>query len=429
MKEDFLHYLWRYKKFQFHSLQTSKGERLSIQDGGSYLENAGPDFFNAQITINDQKWAGNIEIHVKSSDWYLHNHEKDKAYENVILHVVWEHDVEVFTKNNTAIPVLVLQNYVSPEIIQNYNHLAAAKKWIYCENQIKDIHPFVFNNWLERLYIERLQLKQEPILQLFQKLNKDWEAVLFCLLAKNFGLNTNGNAFLEVATHIPYSVIRKESYDPLNIEALLLGFSGLLDVEKEDLYFKDLKKRFDYLILKHQLEYIRTVSVQFFKLRPDNFPTIRLSQLAHVLAKNQQLFTNLIYIKSLHQAMGVFDVGVSDYWKTHYTFDKPSSERSKKISIKFVELLLINTIVPLQYAYSKSRGEERQEQLIEIISQVNPEQNIIIDKFENIGIKAVNAFETQSLLELKNEYCNPKRCLSCAIGMELLNGAVPTKNV
>ena len=421
MKEDFLHYLWKFKKFDFQSLQTSSGENLSIQHVGSYLENAGPDFFNAQITINEQKWAGNIEIHIKSSDWYVHNHENDKAYDNVILHVVWEHDVEVFTKSNIEIPVLELKNYVSSEIIENYNYLTSTKNWIYCENQIKNVDSFVFNNWLERLYIERLQRKQEPILSLLQKLNKDWEAVLFCLLAKNFGLNTNGNAFLELAKHIPYFIIRKESSDVLNVEALLFGFSGLLDIEKEDLHFKDLKNRFEYLLLKYQLENLRTIPMQFFKLRPDNFPTIRLSQLSQLLSKNQQLFSDLIQIKTLNQAKKMFNVGVSDYWKTHYTFDKLSDKKEKNISLKFIELLLINTIVPLQFTYSKITGDESKEHFIETMHEIKPEQNVVIDKFKDIGIDATNAFQTQSLLELKNEYCNNKKCLSCAVGIELLS--------
>jgi hypothetical protein len=428
MKEDFLHYIWRYKKFDFNSLQTSIGDHLTIENVGSYLENAGPDFFNGQITISGQKWAGNIELHLKSSDWYLHHHEKDAAYENVILHVVWEHDVDIFRKNNVEIPVLILKDYVSKDFINNFEILTAPKSWIYCENEIQDVDHFTYSNWTERLFIERLERKQKPIDELFLKLNKDWEAVLFCLLAKNFGLNTNGMAFLDLAQNVPFSVIRKESSDALNLEALFFGFCGLLDSDKEDLYYKELQNRFGYLVLKHKLDFKRTVPLQFFKLRPDNFPNIRLSQLANVFFKNQQLFSDCIQIKSMKEVSKIFDVAVSHYWQMHYTFDKVSPKRVKKLSSKFIELIMINTIVPLQFAYFRSRDEEIQEHLIAMMYEIQPEANAVIDKFKSFGLSVKNAYESQSLLQLKNEYCNLKKCLSCGIGIHLLNTTKQAKN-
>ena len=428
MKEDFLHYIWRYKKFDFNSLQTSRGENLTIENVGSYLENAGPDFFNGQITIKGQKWAGNIELHLKSSDWYLHHHEQDVAYENVILHVVWEHDVDVFRKNNIEIPVLILKDYVANDLIENFQKLTIPKSWIFCENQIKNTNQFTYSNWLERLFIERLERKQKPIDELLLKLNKDWEAVLFCFLAKNFGLNTNGMAFLDMAENIPFAIIRKEAPDVLNLEALFFGFCGLLDAEREDLYYKELQSRFGYLVLKHQLDFKRTDPLQFFKLRPDNFPNIRLSQLAQVFSKNQQLFSSCIKVKSMNEVFEIFDVSVSDYWKTHYTFDKESPKQMKKLSVKFIELVMINTIIPLQFAYFKSRDEEVQERLMTMMHEIKPESNAIIDKFKTLGLSVTNAFETQSLLQMKNEYCNLKRCLSCSIGIQLLNSTKELKN-
>ena len=427
MKEDFLHYIWRYKKFDFNSLYTSRGEILTIENVGSYLENAGPDFFNGQITIDGQKWAGNIELHLKSSDWYVHHHEQDTAYENVILHVVWEHDVDIFRKNNVEIPVLILKDFISKDFITNFEILTTPKSWIYCENQIRDVDDFTYSNWMERLFLERLERKQKPIDELFLKLNKDWEAVLFCLLAKNFGLNTNGMAFLDLAQNIPFSIIRKESSDAVNLEALFFGFCGLLDAEKEDVYYKELQNRFGYLVLKHQLDFKRTVPLQFFKLRPDNFPNIRLSQLANVFANNHQLFSDCINVKSIKQASKIFDIAVSEYWQTHYTFDKVSPKRNKNLSPKFMELLMINTIIPLQFAYFKSRDEEIQERLMTMMHEIQPEANTIIDKFKSVGIAVKNAYDSQSLLQLKNEYCNLKKCLSCGIGIHLLNTTTATK--
>ena len=228
MKEDFIHYVWLHKKFNFSNLITQQGQSVTIIHSGNYLQNSGPDFFNAQLIIGNQKWAGNIEMHVKSSDWYVHHHETDDQYNNVILHVVWEHDAPIFRKDTTEIPVLELKNYVDAEERIKYESLLTPKTWIYCENQIRNVANFVFSNWQERLFFERLERKSIVIHQLLQQTDNDWEAVLFCLLAKNFGLNTNGEAFLKIAQSISFSVIRKESVELTYLEALLFGQANLL---------------------------------------------------------------------------------------------------------------------------------------------------------------------------------------------------------
>jgi hypothetical protein len=420
MKEDFLHYLWKFKKFDTLNLKTSNQEEIVISNVGQYLELAGPDFFNAQITIGNQKWAGNVEIHLKSSDWYVHHHEKDAGYENVILHVVWEHDSEIYRSNNTEIPVLELKNYVSATTVNNYQKLLSPKSWIFCEKQLKEIPQFALINWQERLFFERLERKSKPILELLESTNNDWEAVLFCLLAKNFGLNTNGEIFLKIAQSIPFSVIRKECFEVENLEALLFGSAGLLDAEKEDNYFKDLKFRYFYLLHKYQIEKSFIEPVQFFKHRPDNFPTIRLSQLANLYHKQQNLFSKISDLNSLEAIYEIFGVSVAPYWQTHYQFDKESTKKKKALSQSFLDLIVLNTIIPLQFAYAESQGKEISEDLISILNDVEPEKNSIIDKFSSFGLKPKNAFETQSLLQLKNEYCNNSKCLDCAIGMELL---------
>lgn len=420
MKEDFLHYLWKFKKFDSLNLKTFNGEEITIINVGQYLELAGPDFFNAQISIGNQKWAGNVEIHLKSSDWYVHHHERDEAYENVILHVVWEHDTEIFRKNNSEIPVLELKKYVDTETIVNYQSLIAPKSWIFCEKQLATIPQFTLKNWQERLFFERLERKSNPIFELLEQTNHDWEAVLFCLLAKNFGLNTNGEIFLIIAQSITFSIIRKESFEVENLEALLLGTAGLLDLEKEDNYFKDLKFRYFYLLHKYQLEKKIIEPVQFFKHRPDNFPTIRLSQLANLYHSRQNLFSKISASTSVKTIYEIFDVSASNYWQNHYQFDKESPKKKKPLSKSFVDLIIINTIIPLQFAYAKSQGKEISEALIQLLEEVSPEKNAIMDKFGSFGIKSRNAFESQSLLQLKNEYCNKSRCLDCAIGMELL---------
>lgn len=420
MKEDFLHYLWKFKNFNTRALKTTAGEIITIIHVGQYLEQAGPDFFNAQIIIGNQKWAGNVEIHLKSSDWYVHHHEKDRAYENVILHVVWEHDTEIFRSNNTEIPVLELKSYVATEVIANYQSLAAPKSWIFCERQLKEIPSFVFRNWQERLFFERLERKSKPILELVAATNSDWETVLFCLLAKNFGLNTNGEIFLKIAKAIPFSIFRKESFEVENLEALLLGNAGLLDAEKEDIYFKDLKFRYFYLLHKYQIGKPIIEPVQFFKHRPDNFPTIRLSQLAALYHQEQNLFSKIVDLNVASEIYKLFAKMPSIYWQNHYQFDKESPQKKKTISKSFVDLIIINTILPLRFAYAQSQGKENSEELIGLLDELAPEKNAVLDKFISFGIVAKNAFESQSLLQLKNEYCNKSKCLECAIGMELL---------
>ncbi|OXB23809.1 hypothetical protein B0A80_09095 [Flavobacterium tructae] len=419
MKEDFLHYLWRFKKFETLDLRTTQNEPLIIIKTGDYLELSGPDFFNAQIIIGNQKWAGNIEIHLKSSDWYVHGHEKDTAYDNVILHVVWEHDTEIFGKNNIEIPVLVLKEYTSKEMITNYNALIAPKSWIFCEKSITEIDEFVFKNWQERLFFERLERKAIFIYDLLEEYQQDWEEVLFSLFARNFGLNTNGNSFLQMAKSLPFSIVRKESFEVENLEALFFGTIGLLDADKEDVYFTDLKIRYYYLLNKYQLKKHHIDPIQFYKHRPDNFPTIRLSQLANLYQK-QNLFSKIIAAKSVEEVRKLLIVSANPYWQNHYQFDKESSRKPKALSRAFIDLLIINTIIPLQFAYAATRDESIAEELISFMNQVEPESNAIISKFEFFGVKAENAFETQALLELKKEYCNQKACLKCALGIELL---------
>lgn len=420
MKEDFLHYLWKFKKFDTLNLKTFNREEITIINVGQYLELAGPDFFNAQITIGNQKWAGNVEIHLKSSDWYVHHHERDESYKNVILHVVWEHDTEIFRKNNTEIPVLELKKYVDAVTISNYQSLISPKSWIFCEKQIQEIDEFVFKNWQERLFFERLERKSKPIFDLLEQTNQDWEAVLFCFLAKNFGLNTNGEIFFKIAQTIPFSVIRKESFEVENLEALIFGTAGLLDSEKEDNYFKDLKFRYFYLLHKYQLDKTYVEPVQFFKHRPDNFPTIRLSQFANLYHSQQNLFSRINTLNSLKSCYDLFQVSASEYWLNHYQFDKESPKKKKSLSKSFIDLIVINTIIPLQFAFAKSQAKEIYEDLIRLLNEVAPEKNAVIDKFNSFGIVSKSAFETQSLLQLKNEYCNKSKCLECSVGIELL---------
>lgn len=421
MKENLLHFVWKLKLFSGAQLKSTKGEIIEIISAGTANLNAGPDFLNAKLVINNQLWAGNVEIHLNSSDWYMHNHEIDENYDSVILHVVWEHTVEVFRKSNQPIATLELKNYISKELLDNYQQLFSKNKnWINCEKDIESVDSFILTNWIERLYVERLENKSEQIQNTVNKLNNNWEAALFVLLAKNFGLKINSEAFMNFANSFDFSIVRKVSGNLVQLEALFFGQAGMLSKDYESEYFENLKKEYNFLKVKFQLVSISSGQVQFFRLRPNNFPTIRLSQLAMVYHSHQNLFSKIVETEDIKEFYGLFDLATSNYWETHFTFENASKKSIKKITKPFIDLLLINTIIPLKFLYLNSLGKNDLSSVLTIISNIKPEKNEIISKFNELNIKSKTAFETQALLQLKNEYCSKQLCLNCAVGKELL---------
>ncbi len=422
MNEDFLHYVWKYQLFSVHDLKTTTKEELTIIKIGSHNHNSGPDFLNSQLKIENQLWAGNVEIHLKSSDWYAHHHEIDENYDAVILHVVWEDDADVFMKDNKPLPVLVLKDFVFTSALNNYRNLFSTKqRWIPCETDISFVDDFTIENWKERLFFERLERKSTEMNLLLMENHNDFEAVLFQLLAKNFGLKVNGDAFMNLAKSFDFSILRKVRFDEQQLAALLFGQAGFLEEVIEDEYHQQLKKEYKYLRHKYNLQPIVNMQFSFFRMRPPNFPTIRISQLVSLYYLHQQLFSKMMQTETLKGFYELFDVTVNPFWKTHYTFDKVSKSSPKKLTKSFIDLLLINTIIPLKFLYQKNRGEVNENDFLVILQKIKSEKNSIISKFDEIGIKAKNGYETQSLLELKNNYCTKKRCLQCAIGIKLLH--------
>ena len=421
MQEDFLHYIWGHKKFSIAGLRTTAAKLVNIHSVGTLNSNAGPDFFNAKINIDDQLWAGNVEIHIKSSDWYLHDHQNDKNYDNVILHVVWEHDTEIFRKDNSIIPTLELKSYVLPNAIKNYSKLfSSSGNWINCEKDFPNVDDFTIGNWLERLYFERLEQKATIIFQQLETLNQDWEAVLFKMLAKNFGLKVNADAFFSMASSFDFSVLRKSQSKIEHLEALLFGQAGLLEDNMEAPYYNSIKTEYHFLRNKFALSNALVITPSFFRLRPSNFPTIRLSQLANLYHKHKNLVSNVLEAKSIEAIYKLFTVGVSGFWKQHYTFSKASKPSTKIISKTFIDLLIINTIIPLKFCYAKSVGKSAVNEILNIIEAISPEKNNIVEKFNTLNPVTKHALHSQALLQLKNEYCNTHRCLKCAIGHKLL---------
>lgn len=419
MKEDFLHYLWKYKKVPL-SCQLSTGESLEILSFGQYNILSGADFFNAKLLIGGQQWAGNVEMHLKSSHWYAHGHQQDPAYRNVILHVVWEHDIEVFDANNQPIPTLELKNVIAPELLSRYQtSLGVPYEFIPCEKDYKSTPEMTLLSWNERLFVERLEEKSAFIAEVWQEAQWDWEKVLFLLLLKYFGGVVNGEAFLEIGRQLDFSIIRKECSHPLHLEALFLGRANLLPEEGEHTYIKDLQQHYAYLKQKYNLQDI-TAIINFKGLRPQSFPTIRLSQLAQVYEQRESLFSKILEITDWHSLLALFKVGVSDFWETHYTFHKVSPKVKKPISATLLQLLLINVVIPIQYFYYKTLGKDITETLIKTIKGLPAESNGVVDAFQHLGAKVETAFDSQVLLQQHKQYCKGKRCLDCAIGVALL---------
>lgn len=424
MREDLLHFIWKYKKLQLTDLVTTSKKKVSIESVGTHNHFAGPDFFNAKVSIDGQLWAGNVEIHLKSSDWYAHNHEQDANYNNVILHVVWQDDGDVFRSDNSKIPTLELKNYISKELLAAYAVLFDKKEktFINCEKDIADVDGFMFNNWIERLFFERLERKSNFIFELLENSQNDWEQVLFTMLLKNFGLKINGQAFLSLANALNFSVVRKLRTDVSQLESVFFGMSNLLDEETiVDEYFIDLKKEYHYQKNKFDLKEESVQKPEFFKLRPPNFPTIRLSQLANLYGNRHNLFSLVIDTYELNELYKILDSTASEYWSEHFTFGKTSKRSAKKTTKKFIDLLLVNTILPLKFAHAKQTGKDRNEQIMRMISQLKNEENTIISNFQNHGVKIKSAGDSQGFLQLYNEYCTKNKCLQCAVGSSLLN--------
>lgn len=421
MQEDFLHYIWKLKKFDTTDLKTTDNDSVDIVSVGKHNLNSGPDFFNAQLKIADQLWAGNVEIHVKSGDWFIHNHEVDSAYDNVILHVVWEHDTEVFRKDNTEIPTIELKNYISKSSLENYQKLfSKSSKWINCEGDFNSVDEFTITNWLERLYFERLERKSHDIEKLLKSSSNNWEAVLFKMLAKNFGLKVNGESFLSLANSIDFSIVRKQQSNLTSLEALLFGQSGLLEDSVEEPYFIKLVKEYNLLTQKFNLSNTNVTPLQFFRLRPPNFPTIRLSQLANLYHQHQNLFSKLVEIDSVDEFYNLFKMSTSKFWESHYTFGKSSKLSKKFITKSFIDLLLINTIIPIKFSYARHQGKDVEEVVLNLAQEIASEKNSIVDKFNALKQMPKSAMQSQAIIQLKNEFCDKNKCLQCAIGSSVL---------
>ncbi len=428
MREAFLHYIWKNKMFDRNLLVTQDSQPIDVLFPGFHNHNAGPDFLEAKVRIGDILWVGNVEIHLKSSDWYAHGHERDPAYDNIILHVVYEDDIPVWNENNNQIPTLNLSKLIHKEVLKKYNSLIKNKAILKCQNNIEEIDPYIIFQYKYKLYFERLENKNKWFLLNLKGSVNDWEKVLYAQLLKYFGGTVNKEAFSDLAHFLSYEVFRKYTHDYRKLEALLLGTGGLLSDENKNCgYYRELKEEYEFLRHKHQLKSLKNGSIRFHRLRPKGFPGIRLAQFAMLYHKYPQLFDFFMKLTDPADAYKYLRVTASGFWDTHYHFDKSTKSVKKRMGKSFIDRILINVLIPLKFAYLKKEGKEDTEALIKFIEEIAPEKNRIVDIFNKIGVKSATALDTQAMIELYTKYCTQERCLDCEIGHYLIKLAEKNK--
>jgi hypothetical protein len=422
MKESFLHYLWRYKRFDILNLKTTNNEPITILDSGEYNTNAGPDFFNAKLAIGDIVWVGNVEMHLKASEWLIHKHQFDKNYDNVILHVVLDADTIIHRSNGELIPCLEMKSYINEKLLGTYQQILHNAHWIPCQHHFYLVNELTKNSWWTRLLVERLEQKTALIKSQIIDNQYNWEESLYRSVAKNFGVKVNEQPFEMLANSISLITISKHKNSLFQIEALLFGQAGMLEnIEFQDEYPQKLQKEYRFLQKKHQLSPLNGDLWKFLRLRPANFPTIRIAQFAKLLYQSVHLFSKIIDTTSVKELQTLFEVELNDYWSNHYTFDKKSKEIKKHLGKDAINLILINSIVPFLFLYAKIKKEEHfKDRALQLLEAIEPEKNAILDKWQDLGIKAENAAISQSLLQQKKLYCDQQRCLECAIGVAIL---------
>jgi len=419
--EEFLQYVWENRLFIEENLKTVSGEPVEIINVGKRNTDSGPDFFNARIKIEDTIWVGNIEIHKNSSDWVRHNHQNDKAYNNVILHVAVNCDQPIFRSNGEEIPALQIRY---PEQLKtNYQKLLDAKTWIACQNQFHKIDPILLQLGFNRLMIERLEDKTSEILTRLQQNNNDWNETFYQVLARMFGFKVNSVPFEMLAKSLPIGILAKHKSSLFQLEALLFGNSGMLnDQLLGDDYYINLRNEYSFLYKKYQLKGIESHLWKFMRLRPGNFPTVRISQFASLIHRSHGLFSRIIEIESLEELRQLFEVQASEYWNAHYSFNKNSPRNSiKELGENSINTLIINVVIPFLFVFGEKQNKDvLKNRSLEFLEQLPSEENSIIEKWQKLGVESRSAFESQALLQLKNKYCERKKCLNCQIGVKLV---------
>ena len=434
MREEFLYYIWE-NRLTDKDLKTTEGEIVDIVATGYRNTNSGPDFLEARIQIGDKLWAGHVEIHVKSSDWNRHGHQTDKAYKNVILHVVYENDMQV-----NDIPTLELKGHFDESLFAQYQKLISSKNWIPCEKSIAKVPVFTRLSWLDRMAVERLESKSEAVTKILEANQFDWEDALYKLLMRYFGLKVNNEAFETLSNILPFKTLLKHADNLLQLEAMLFGCAGFLEDDFTEDYPLLLKREFSVMKSKFNLLTMPAEQWKFMRMRPSNFPTIRLAQMAQLIHKNRCLFSKIRDAKNGDEVKALFDVKASEYWETHWRLEtrlpnptdplKRGSHGSRKtpkhLGDTTADVLIINAVAPLLFCYGKLHKDESLcDTAMQFLEETEAEDNAIIRHFAQCSIKAENAMQSQALLHLYSYFCKRKRCLECRIGNVLLHKTNP----
>ncbi|HLP04701.1 MAG TPA: DUF2851 family protein [Paludibacter sp.] len=419
MKESILHYVWQHKLFSVQQLYTTDGEAVEVIDTGLYNTDAGPDFFNSKIRIGNTVWAGNVEIHTFSSDWKKHNHHTNQVYDSVILHVVKTADGEVFRLDGEKIPQLEL---VFPESIGlEYERLMKEQKWVACADRISLVPPVFIQSWKNALLTERLEQKMEAIVQLLSENSMHWEEAFYITLARNFGFGTNSQAFAMLAKSLPLQVLGKHKDQLFQIEALLFGQAGLLMEKPDDEYSQKLKKEYEFLRSKYSLAPMKDSEWKLLRLRPDNFPHVRIAQFAGLIHSSSKLFSKILEKPEIDCLRKLFTCEPSTYWTSHYLFSSQSNPKPKKLGQQSINGILINTVVPFLFCYADLKSDQDlKDKALGLLEEIPPERNSVISGWNDLGVISKTAYDSQALLQLKKQYCDEKKCLRCRIGHKVL---------
>jgi hypothetical protein len=427
MKESFLHLIWKLQYFNKQNLITTQGENIHVLHPGILNHDSGPDFSNARIKIGDIEWYGNIEIHIKSSDWKLHHHHNDDAYNNVILHVTWNDDEPVRRDDGCLIPTIELKNKIDEKFILKYSLIINNKEEIPCLKHFSSVEEINKLSMLDKVIVERMQKKAGGVKELLIKNNNDWQETTFQVLAKNFGFKLNDEPFLRLARSLSLKSLLKHRDHLFQVEAILFGQAGLLDGKLNDEYPKSLKKEYDFLSHKFVTtgKKLQKSEWKFLRIRPANFPTIRIAEFASLIYHQSAAFTSLLDFEKVGEVKEVFKVKVSDYWKDHYMFDKRSEKKSDPSGMgeESIYNIIINSIVPFLFCYAKEKDNELYiERALKFLEGIPAEKNKITRIWNDAGLSIKNAFDSQGSIELFNSYCKVKNCLNCDIGVSIIKG-------
>ena len=419
-----MQYVWKHRLWRSEDMVTNTGKKVRVVDPGLLNTDAGPDFFNAKIEIDGHMWVGNVEMHYRATDWKRHHHDSDKAYDSVILHVVAKDDAPVRRTNGELIPQLVLE--VSPQFNADYASLVGATIEVPCATKIKQVPHLTIVEWVEGLAFERLHGKVERIHQLLDSFNGSWEDVCYVTLARNFGFGINNDAFERLARRTPLRLLGKHSDSVLQIEALLFGQAGMLDAQKPgmDSYYNQLCTEYAFLSNKFQLTPMEKESWKLFRIRPQNFPYRRIAMLAQFIEGGFRMMNRILEAEGEKEMRALFEVELSGYWTNHYTFGKPNERATATLSRSSTDIILINTVAPLLYAYGELTGNyEMTDKAIKLLEDLRAESNSIVSHFVAYGIDCPDALTSQALVQLKREYCDARKCIYCKIGHHLLSKA------